>query len=313
MSERRRRCVHLALLAVLVSGCAGTAPQRLARADRAFASGDYGQAVRLYAEARKAGPIGEEALVRLGRAWLELGDRVRSAAALSSALELNAECGECYALLGLLAIEDRELGRAETLLRNALRLEPADVGARNNLGYVFLLRRRPDRAYESYLQAHAYVPDDPVANVNLARLCRDYFRDVACARRHFERYLRVLPGGSEAMEIRAWLQELDDRVFSDPQSGSGSLRPASGGPGPGAPAGEAPPTVFEDPDFYLEMAQQWERKASSALELEVALRYARRAAELKPSQAAEATLQRILQRIAGSAEPPAGQPEPAAP
>jgi tetratricopeptide (TPR) repeat protein len=339
------RCVLLLLAAL--AGCTGAPPaESVASGDRAMDRRDWLEAVRQYQKAVEHG-ASTDLFVKLGRAHLEAGQLPAAAQALGRALEKDPNCERCYALLGLIAIEDRQLTRAEELLRNALHFDPSDVGARNNLGFVYLLRRDLPRAYECYLQSVAFAPDDPVANVNLGRLCRDFLRDNACARQHFNRYLAASPGGSEAVEIRAWLQAEDDRRWSEgpqalgtPDATRGGQTPSSA-PAPAsaadrpeahrdaapsvpavesptppsatagplqaapirspAPAAEStpPPTAQreESADFYLEMARQWERKASSSLEVEVALRYAHRALELRRSAEAEALVSRLEHRL----------------
>jgi tetratricopeptide (TPR) repeat protein len=285
-----------AILALALAACSpATQAQLVAQADRAMASRDWRSAAKLYAKAVQSDPS-QELLIKLGRAHLEARALPSAAQAFGLALERDPRCQPCYALLGRIAIEDRQLVRAEQLLRNALHFDPADVSARNNLGFVYLLRRDLAAAYESYLQSLAFAPDDPVANLNLGRLCRDFLQDAACARKHFQRYLEVSPGGSEALEIRAWVQAQDDRGWSAVPRPKAPQDAEVGAIELGAVRSE------ESAEFYLEMALRWEKKAERPLELEVALRYARRALELRPSSEVQALIARLEQRLRDTPE-----------
>lgn len=276
---------------VVLGGCLARSPEALVQsADRAGQRGAWREAADLYARAAAQAPPSEQLLIKLGRARYEAGDVAAAADAFRKGLERSPECGPCYAMLGLIAIEDRQFERAMTLLRNALRIDPADVGARNNLGYIHLMARQPAEAYEAYLQASAFDPNDAVANVNLARLCRDYLRDLECARKHFERYLRVHPGGSDAIEIRAWLQTQEDRLWRPeptpvPVQAQPSVRATK------------EVTAPETSALYLELAREWESKATKPVELELALKYAQEAASLQRSPEAVELQARLLEKL----------------
>jgi Tfp pilus assembly protein PilF len=334
-----------AVWVLALAGCASMPPAELAaRGDRAMAARDWPDAIRWYAKASE-GDASSESLLKLGQAQVEAGQLPAAAKTFGAALERDPKCERCYAMLGLVAIEDRQLTRAEQLLRNALHFDPSDVGARNNLGFVYLLRRDLPQAYECYLQSLAYAPNDAVANVNLGRLCRDFLHDVACARARFQRYLAVNPGGSEAVEIRAWLQAQEDRAWAEgpetesmpaesapadpgsepqaavpvPSSATAGVSPASAAPQASQPTSAAPAPAAEtrtqtdggteaavhaeSVEFTMTMAREWERKATQPLEVEVALRYARRAVELGGGEEAKALVKRLEARLAGAGVP----------
>jgi Flp pilus assembly protein TadD len=130
--------VWLLSVALATSACvtAKTA-DRVARGDKAMSQGEPAKAAKEYEQAAKDAEVTVDVLIKLGRARQDSGDKVGAAEAYTHALQRAPECQRCFAFLGVLAIDDRQFDRAETLLRNALLLDPEDTVAATILDLCF--------------------------------------------------------------------------------------------------------------------------------------------------------------------------------
>ncbi len=305
------------------------------QADAAYRAKDYHRAAKGYQQllSRSSDPRN---YLKLAEVKLKLEKQSEAVAVVSSAVRRFPSCSECYELLGLLAIHDREYDRAETLLRNALHFNPENRAARNNLGLIYLDRHEPARAYENYYRVLVLNPDDPVANLTIARICRDYFHDSDCAKRHFRRYVTVHPGGREAIRVRAWLQEQEDSLEGRAHQDSSKTSHASPADPFSSPKGPEETDLkekagdrekpFLDPDqaktrtmvfvgeatapgsdpslgkdyaeFYLAQSKDWEERAIDTIQMRVALKYAEEAARHDSSPEVKATLKRLKKKLA---------------
>jgi tetratricopeptide (TPR) repeat protein len=141
-------------------------------------------------------------------------------------------------LAGLEAEEAGELGRAEVLLRHAVKLDPHLAAAWTNLGNLRLVAEARGEAKEAYERALALDPEQPEARYNLANLLfglgktelalAEYRRVIASepafadahynlgvclleldataqARTHLQRYVDLAPDSEHADHARRWL------------------------------------------------------------------------------------------------------------
>lgn len=105
------------------------------------------------------------------------------------------------------ALED--LGRklaAEKAYRDVLNLEPAHVGALNNIGVLLYGAGAPEFARAFFAKAVTEHPDDPVAFVNLGNIFVDE-GDFARARAAYERALEIKPEFTNAYFALACLAD----------------------------------------------------------------------------------------------------------
>lgn len=162
----------------LVFGAPGLPDQTYERRVDAWASSpetlDAPQIAAVLTRAVRREPGNREALTMLGAARFEAGDPIGAASAFRRALALDANDAVSWARLGESLVRSAE-GRvgqdAEAAFARALRIDPAQLGARFFLGEAALTRGDTGRAREMWTPLIAALdPADPRRADLVARL-----------------------------------------------------------------------------------------------------------------------------------------------
>ncbi len=183
-----KRCLLIGVVGLLLSACAsspkpvsqGAAPADLPR--------DYQQALQLMQEGRYADAI--VPLEKLTRSY-------------SDASGPYTNLGIAHANLGnsTAAIE---------ALERAVKTNPANAVAQNQLGMLYREAGRFDDAQTAYKAALAADAGYPLAHRNLGILFDLYLQQPAQALPHYEAYAQAQAG--EDQEINIWIAELKQRL-----------------------------------------------------------------------------------------------------
>lgn len=107
---------------------AGSANQAMLMADAAYRAGDLDQALYLYLRTLELEPKHYAALVAIGRIHRERGNLQLAEMALNEVLAATPDDIEALAELGLLRLEQRDLGQARTALERAVTLDQQRLG-----------------------------------------------------------------------------------------------------------------------------------------------------------------------------------------
>jgi tetratricopeptide (TPR) repeat protein len=152
-----------------------------------------------------------ERLLELGRAHRRSGDATRAEQEFAAVLESRraTEAQKKVALREVLAtcIEAQRLRVAIDYAEPALRREPNDVALLRLVASLSAAVGEGARARTLYERLVELAPNDPDAELGLARVYRDAFADRASAADHYERYLALVPSGAHAVEARSFLAE----------------------------------------------------------------------------------------------------------
>ena len=152
-----------------------------------------------------------ERLLELGRAHRRSGDATRAEQEFAAVLESRRATGEQKktALREVLAtcIEAQRLRVAIDYAEPALRRDPNDVALLRLVASLSAAVGEGLRARSLYERLIAIAPNDPEAELGLARVHRDAFADRAAASDHYERYLALAPSGAHVDEARSFLAE----------------------------------------------------------------------------------------------------------
>ncbi len=106
--------------------------------------------------------------------------------------------------LGNAYAQEKDFPRAAIAFAEALRLDPRDVAAANNLGNSMFMMSRFDDAIAAYHRALAIKPDHHDARFNMAFA---YFhkRDIKRALEECDILLKMDPGNPKALQLRGQL------------------------------------------------------------------------------------------------------------
>jgi tetratricopeptide (TPR) repeat protein len=196
-------------------------PQLPGAVDLLFAiyqrQGKLAEALRAFEEADSVGVLHPGARVLLGRLHLSQGRSDDARSAYEAVIELNPEnAGAKNDLAYLLAVEGRDLERAQTLAEQAQRALPDQPEAIDTVGYVYFRRGHHEAALHQFRRATALAEaqrgEAPAifhyhAGLTLSALERDAEAAVA-----FERALALDSGFAGAADARRRLEAATPRA-----------------------------------------------------------------------------------------------------
>ena len=146
--------------------------------------GDLGQAAHAYKQATRLNPNGNpSAILGLGKTYVKQGRLDAAITAVEKAIEIQVDNTEAHYQLAQIYIKRGEkkkaasamaffkvLRQTDPLLEEAktwVKRHPDDARGYNNLGIVYLVRRRSKDAIDNYKRAISLAPDLATAHYNL--------------------------------------------------------------------------------------------------------------------------------------------------
>lgn len=168
------RLIGTMLAACIISGCTKTGPIPLGdgspsfkTAQAALASGVPDLALQVCDRLLRASPRSPDVLVCKGNALSGLGRNVEATTSFSSALNVMPNFPDALIGLGRLRLTTDPV-LAEQMFMNALKQQPRNPIALNDLGIARDLQGRHTDAQTAYAEAVAAAPDSRAPQVNLA-------------------------------------------------------------------------------------------------------------------------------------------------
>ena len=179
--------------------------------------GKLAEALRAFEEAESVGVLHPGARVLLGRLYLSQGRGDEARAAYEKVIEVNPENAAAKNDLAyLLAVEGRDLARAQTLAEEAQRALPDQPEAIDTVGYVYFRRGHHEAALSQLQRAIALAeaqrggaPATFHYHVGLTLSALDRDAEAAAA---FERALALDSGFAGAVDARRQLEAARSRV-----------------------------------------------------------------------------------------------------
>jgi len=190
------------MLLLALAGCA-SGPQPMSKRHEPAAGGSGQPAVTREVPAR-ALTLYEQAVSSMAA-----GDTIDAELRFQEFLLQYPDFPGAYVNLAIIFAARDDLGAAETSLTDALKFDPLNAPALNQLG---MLRRRQGRfkeAESAYLKAVTASPDYALAHYNLGVLNDLYLRHLDVALEHYERY-QALTG--EDKQVAKWIADLKRRI-----------------------------------------------------------------------------------------------------
>lgn len=208
-SVRRSFCVAGCLLAVLVSGCAGTAATRTTSLSR-----DTQQTVAATDRATATPALDRSAQRRFedALALMREGQTADAQAAFTALAQDHPQLSGALTNLGILLAQDQQRASAIDSFARAVSANPGNAVAWNWLG--ILSRESGDfrRAETAYLKAIEARADYADAHLNLAILYELSLHNSLQALEHYRRYQSLLQEqtGKDDLMVGVWIRQLED-------------------------------------------------------------------------------------------------------
>ena len=122
---------------------------------------------------------------------------------------LNSALSGPFVNRGLIYLKQGDKEKAEESFRDAIKRNPSNVAALNQLGV--LLREQKDfkGAREQYEAALAIDENHGATNLNLGILCDIYLQDKQCAMTHYLTYLQL---NEDDEQVNNWVVDLKEQL-----------------------------------------------------------------------------------------------------
>ena len=198
------RCIALAVLALIASGCANGSGRGTSGLNRsgaietyvkgvyAYQAGQNDQAVEVLKQALQSNPQLIMPRVVLGKIYKDRGDYATAKDYYETLVVMDPYDPRHYYNLGVSYQMLQRLQDAAKSYGNALRLRPNDFGSNMNLGLVYLSLGKVDAAVEYTQRAAQLRPDSAEAQANLA-IALDSRGDYVLAERAYRRSIELAP------------------------------------------------------------------------------------------------------------------------
>lgn len=155
-------------------------------------------------------PQNAEAFFMTGRVALDMGDTTRAMAALQKAVQFDAALVDAWLFLGRLC-SDRNDPRAIQYFDNALRIDSANLDAREFKGVFYKRRGAFDQAFEVYRDIVQRNPDYSNAYFDMAMIYLE-LDSLGKARDHFDMAIKTDPLFVKAYFYRGITSELQGNI-----------------------------------------------------------------------------------------------------
>jgi tetratricopeptide (TPR) repeat protein len=170
LSHMKRVCLIAATVASLLAESSRGAdakppalPEKLRpqaeAAQKAFAAGDYREAVSVYGAMRKTAPDNAWVLSNLAVAQLRMGQFKQAEETLRAALALAPDDGFCRRMLGIVSYSQQKYDDAITELTKALAIDPKDAEAHLYLAFCSAQKGLTEVASKEFDLAAKFNPD----------------------------------------------------------------------------------------------------------------------------------------------------------
>jgi Tfp pilus assembly protein PilF len=222
-------------LASVISAVPPPAQKEYELAEAALAKGtaakgkkeDIAEAVRHYEQSLTLYPQFLNAQLKMGTAYMELGEWDKAEEALKKTIAMDAKAANAYFALGEVYLRQKKDEEAEKVLVQGLQIEDRSANGHFALtrAYYSMATKIKDDAQarphleKAYEQIKKTIELDP--NLALAHLMKGniYFRvrRAADAQHEYEEYLRLDPKGSFADQTRTRVEQIKKALESQPK------------------------------------------------------------------------------------------------
>ena len=158
-----------------------------------------------------------EAHYNLGCLWLGQSKLDSAKTELTAYTLRRANSLEGFLKLGTAQLRSHELNAAERTFNDALRLNPRNPEALNDLGLVRLQRGRAVEAEQYFNAAQTQQPDYAPALLNAAVVAHQHLKDRQLALRKYRQYLALKPPPENLEAVQALVRQLEQDLHPAPR------------------------------------------------------------------------------------------------
>jgi len=127
--------------------------------------------------------------------------------ALEARLQQNPRDLEALIGLGRVYLQAGQMPKAIEMYKRALEIDHSNVSALSGLAMILAQAGHSDQALILFDKALAVNPQIPMALLFKGRILFEDKKDYAGAVAHWEKFLRVMPQGEPAEVVRGWIEE----------------------------------------------------------------------------------------------------------
>jgi cytochrome c-type biogenesis protein CcmH/NrfG len=157
----------------------------------------------------------------------EAGERsgAQMIATLETRLSQNPRDLEALVGLGRIYLQMGQLPKAIELYKRALEVDGNNVSALSGMAMILAQAGHSDQALSLFDRALAINPQVPMALLFKGRILYEEKKDYAGAIANWEQFLRVIPQGAPAETVRGWIEEARREARQMPGDGQSTKLP----------------------------------------------------------------------------------------
>jgi tetratricopeptide (TPR) repeat protein len=133
---------------------------------------------------------------------------------LQRLIEDHPEQAPLYIIMGGLQLSEQDIEGAQSSLATALKYDPNNLAALNQLGVVLRMKGHFKQAEQTYQKVLTLQADYALVHYNLGILYDLYLAKPDQALKHYQRYQTLV--GTQDQEINGWIIDLKRRTQSKP-------------------------------------------------------------------------------------------------
>jgi cytochrome c-type biogenesis protein CcmH/NrfG len=146
-------------------------------------------------------------------------------ATLETRLSQNPRDLEALVGLGRIYLQMGQLPKAIELYKRALEVDGNNVSALSGMAMILAQAGHSDQALSLFDRALAINPQVPMALLFKGRILYEEKKDYAGAIANWEQFLRVIPQGAPAETVRGWIEEARREARQMPGDGQSTKLP----------------------------------------------------------------------------------------
>ncbi len=169
-------------------------------------------AVMRYKEVLKDDPENVNALMELGAVYYSAQRFDEAKASFQKVVELDGKHVDAYTQLGNVCYDSNKPKEAIEYYEKALELRPQMSDTRVDLATMYRVSGDPDKALEELYKVNKSEPNHATAYLNLGIILKHDKKDLAGAKQAWSNFLKVMPGGPQAEQVKKMIAELDKEL-----------------------------------------------------------------------------------------------------